>query len=643
MNKIIIFYKYATKMIIIFYIQYIFFKNSKFHIKNDANLLFNKNEKQLNTIYYLSDIFNESKIIFNITSIIYSFSFKFNITKVEYNILFYDEKHNLIIPSDLALYHQLHIFCIITETDKNITIISLANIYNNKYFNCIEFENLRNRFNFGIKIYKINKSITNYISINCFNEQIINFNSYIYQNNSEYNPLIIRNKKKSKTGNSNKLLFYDSPIYCIKSKISKKYSKWYFKNIYNHYFCFCKFYGNKCLYENIPKECKYMFYLYIIDNHKFIFNKTDYLLADFSSPFNAPGESYYVFKEMIKQNLSAHYMTKRKDLFKIYSNYNNDKKNKLPLIYFEFIDGDFLEKYLDLFLKLKSVISGANIKSMNNLFKQIQFITFISLGHGISYLKDFLYKNYYGIRKYDKILLPPSNIIISNAKKYGWTNNKIIKIGLPRWDLFYEYDNQILNNKNLVEQSIFVMFTWRVFKNKQIISKYYFKNIAKLINDQNLHELLKLKNIILHFALHDNFAKYKSLFKINKYINYISQINIINCLKRSSLVITDFSSIIFDFIVRKKPYIIFIPDAEDSKIKSIYNKDYYDVINRMINGSLDFENKYFKVNETIKKIKFYINNNFKLDRNLDKFYLKFNFRNKGNNIQLFINYLKNLK
>ena len=50
------------------------------------------------------------------------------------------------------------------------------------------------------------------------------------------------------------------------------------------------------------------------------------MLADFSSPINAPGESYYVFREMIKKNLSAHYMTKRKELFKIYSNETNIKK-----------------------------------------------------------------------------------------------------------------------------------------------------------------------------------------------------------------------------------------------------------------------------------------------------------------------------
>ena len=655
MKKNKINYNNTIKIIIIIFIQYFFFTSSKKYLKNIQKILINKNGKITNNSYNLSEVFSKTKIAFNITSITYSLSFKFNIVKVEYNISFYDSGQHLIIPSDLTLFYKLHIFCIITEINQNWNIISLANIYKNTYFSCVEYINMKEKINFGIRIYLTKNYSIKHYSVFFFKEKILNFNSYIVRNDNEYNPLIIKNElnnninKKHILDNTNKFLkleaaFYDNPNYCFKSNISKNNSIWYFKNIYNHYFCFCKFFENsECLYESIPKKCKYMFYLYIIDNNKLLFNKTHYLFADFSSPFNAPGESYYIFKEMIKQNLNAHYLTKRKELFQIYYNKNSSIKNKLPIIYFEYIDGNFLEKYLNLFLKLKSVISGASISSMSNLFKQIDYITYICLGHGISYLKDFLYKDYYGSRYYNKIVLPPSKLIIFNAKKYGWDNNNIIKIGLPRWDIFYEYEKN-LNNKNTnLNQSIFIMFTWRVNKNKQNISKYYFKNIKNLINDYYLYQLLKLNNITLNFAIHDNFEKYKNIFQINKYIKYINQNHIIDCLKQSSLVITDFSSIIFDFIARKKPYIIYIPDAEDSKISEIYSRNYYNVINRMKNGILNFENIFFQINETINKIQFYINNSFKLDIKLKIFYQKFNFQNKGNNIKKFVNYLKKLK
>lgn len=89
-------------------------------------------------------------------------------------------------------------------------------------------------------------------------------------------------------------------------------------------------------------------------------------------------------------------MSKREDIYNEYINSNNSYLN-LPIIYdmHYYINGNFLEKYLDLFLRLKVVISGAMIYSFNNIFYNIEYITYICLGHGVSYLKDFLYKDYY--------------------------------------------------------------------------------------------------------------------------------------------------------------------------------------------------------------------------------------------------------
>ena len=57
------------------------------------------------------------------------------------------------------------------------------------------------------------------------------------------------------------------------------------------------------------------------------------------------------------------------------------------------------------------------------------------------------------------------------------------------------------------------------------------------------------------------------------------------------------------------------------------------------NGTIDFKNRYFNVNSTLKKIIYYINNNFILENSLKKFYNRFNLSG-GNNINRFIKYLK---
>ena len=108
----------------------------------------------------------------------------------------------------------------------------------------------------------------------------------------------------------------------------------------------------------------------------------------------------------------------------------------------------------------------------------------------------------------------------------------------------------------------------------------------------------------------------------------------------SSLLISDFSSIIFDMIYQNKPVIIFIPDAYDNKIKNLYQPGYYEIIESLKNGSIYFKNKYFNINDTIKKTIYYIKNNFKLEKSVKQFYDSFQLK-CINNTNKFINYLVN--
>ena len=151
------------------------------------------------------------------------------------------------------------------------------------------------------------------------------------------------------------------------------------------------------------------------------------------------------------------------------------------------------------------------------------------------------------------------------------------------------------------------MFTWRnILKNKQISSDY-FRNIKKLINNSILNRELKNNKIIMYSIFHrliddKSINKLKNKLKKNNNIEFINQNEISQCLRRSSLVVTDFSSIIFDFMYRRKPFVIYIPDANDPEIINIYKPDYYELIKSMKNGTIFFENKYFNLNQTINKI-----------------------------------------
>ena len=145
----------------------------------------------------------------------------------------------------------------------------------------------------------------------------------------------------------------------------------------------------------------------------------------------------------------------------------------------------------------------------------------------------------------------------------------------------------------------------------------------------------------MYVSLHHNLLNKQKLIKGKINAKYINQEDIFSCLMKCDLVISDFSSVIFDLMFRNKPFIIFIPDSDDKSINDIYDYDYSNVINGLKNNSVKFENKFFTIDDTIKKIKYYIKNDFHLDSKLKAFYKKFNLTHKQN-INTFIQYLNSL-
>lgn len=648
---------YSLKFLklLLFYFIIISIKDYFFNFK-----LF-KNRKNYNLIpsnkYYINK-FIKDYIFFNVTYLYYSFSFKFNIAKIEYNIRFYDGNDNILFPSDLMLYHNFHVFCHIKINNTNYSVDSLANIYNN-YFNCIDFFNLNEIIDFGIKIYH-NNATNNYSNYFFILENNFNYNNFLYENPNLFDPLLINEEYLALASNINdkkvnetfklKKSYIQYPYCILKRNAFILENEWIFKNIYNHHSCFC--YGLNCLDLNVTEMCKYKFYLNIIDNNRNIYQKTNYLFLDFIFSDLSSDDVYPVFKEMERQKFPVHYITEK---LNIYDYYSKNKNNSLAILLVtnkkKPIDADFLEKYLSIFLKLKVVVSGRGTTFNTNIFYNIEYISYICVGHGVCYFKYFLYDKYriYGIKKNDKILLPPSDKIISVAKKYGWNEERIIKINLPRWDK-YNVDKATFfiseENERIKANSIFIMFTWRNIIKKRQISTDYLKNIYNLINNRILNEEIEKKNIIIYLIFHRLIdEKYINKFikniKKNNNIEFINQNEISDCLKKTSLVVTDFSSIIFDLMYRRKPFVIYIPDAHDPKIINNYKSDYYELIKSMKNGTIIFENKYFYIDEVINKIIYYINNNFNIEPKLEKFYDTFGFKN-GNNINKFIDYLKNL-
>ena len=92
--------------------------------------------------------------------------------------------------------------------------------------------------------------------------------------------------------------------------------------------------------------------------------------------------------------------------------------------------------------------------------------------------------------------------------------------------------------------------------------------MLKIINSEVLNRILIKKNISLYYALHPGISQYEQNIK-NQSLksNYINKDKISDILMKSNLLITDFSSVTFDFIYQRKPIII--------ALSIIYNSQKY--------------------------------------------------------------------
>ena len=441
---------------------------------------------------------------------------------------------------------------------------------NDSYFNCQEFFKYNEFFEIGVIIYKTNSSgfIQNnyeehYINKELFNynfKEVNNYNTSIIYNN--YENILFETKEKNNLNEMKRLrkLYFLKPILDLKRNIVRADEKWNFANIFNEYFCFCK--GSNCLNMKVSNSCKYYFYLHLIDLNSEVYKKTDFLLMDFILEKYSSDDVFPIFEKMINYNLNAHYLTEKKE---IYQKYCDKKKYCNSVIYVKYnnytINDDFLEKHLSLILKLRQVLSsvGVNINFINNIFYNIDYITYICIGHGVSFFKDYLYRSYYGPGNFDKLLIPNSEKLISITKKYGWKEENLIKFNLPRWDKYIITNISLNYNLKInYSNSIFIMFTWRNLKNGERISSFYINNILNLLNNEQLINNLLKYNLTLYFTLHHKVLIYKELFKFKKSVVYIEENEIAECISKTNLIVTDFSSIIFDIIYRRKPYIILL-------------------------------------------------------------------------------------
>jgi len=148
--------------------------------------------------------------------------------------------------------------------------------------------------------------------------------------------------------------------------------------------------------------------------------------------------------------------------------------------------------------------------------------------------------------------------------------------GMARYD-----DLLLLNNK----RQILIMPTWRAYLSrlteKEFVKSDYYLAFMKLINSREINELLSKYNYNLIFYPHYEMQKFIHLFHNTNDKVIIAQHDIYDVhelLRDSKILITDYSSVHFDFAYMKKPIIYYQFDVNEFYGEH-YTKGYYDFIN----------------------------------------------------------------
>lgn len=245
----------------------------------------------------------------------------------------------------------------------------------------------------------------------------------------------------------------------------------------------------------------------------------------------------------------------------------------------------------------------------------------VFLQHGV--IKDDLKWLYYEVTKMNRFICgayPEYQYVKNN---YGYPEENIRYTGLCRFDGLHnaEYDKKL----------ILIMPTWREWiadedsrmikyeGTRNVLDTNYFKKWTEFITSKEIEQISKKYNVKFVFFLHREMQKYINyLPKSNAYLEVAKpqQYGVQELLKKASLMITDYSSVFFDFIYMKKPVIFYQFDYEIFR-KLQYGEGYFDYRNN------PFGKSFIQAKQVFEEIEKIIESEYKISEEFTKAHRNF--------------------
>ena len=188
----------------------------------------------------------------------------------------------------------------------------------------------------------------------------------------------------------------------------------------------------------------------------------------------------------------------------------------------------------------------------------------------------------HGIEGFKKILILPEDRPLlrrtnyfncaspyeKRIKQYGWgvPEEKLITTGMARFDRL-KPDSPAQEVKNIL-----VMMTWREWlfglSDQAFMESEYFRRTTGLLNDPAFLRLVRDRDLKVKVALHPFMKRFERFFKGfpgSEQIRFYSfdEVSIKEEVIRADMLLTDYTSVSWDFLYQNKPIIFYMFDQEE--------------------------------------------------------------------------------
>lgn len=290
------------------------------------------------------------------------------------------------------------------------------------------------------------------------------------------------------------------------------------------------------------------------NNKKSLIAQKNWLIFEkFSN--TAQDNAYYFFLDIVKKRDNVYYVI------------DKDSPDRPNLVGYEDHIVDFMSKeHMLLLLSCEILISSETRghvyawRRVFGLFREAVFNKpYVFLQHGVTAMK----KNDVNLAKTSHICAADRFVVTCEFEKnvilkddFGYSASELIVAPFPRWHTLVDQSESY--------EEIFLMPTWRNWleglEDAEFRKTEYFREYTNLLTSSDLAEVLERHRVKLNFYLHPKIIEQLKHFDmVSDNINLIQfgQASVRDLLMRAKLLITDYSSVAWDFYYLKKPVLFF--------------------------------------------------------------------------------------